>query len=840
MKKLAFLIFLIFAASVSAQNPNETHKKILDLVENRDYNAAISELQNLRQSDKKIFELNNYDYLLARLAEKQGDLATASANFQAVVTRNSVLTEYALWHLSQIARSSGNLFLERIYLRELLTNAPESLINEAANARIARNYFESKDYASAIAVLRSGNNFGEAKILGNLSNDEIFGNLTKNDAKTRENLVWLGKAYLQSGKTDAARAVFSRLVSELPNAAQPDDFALEGVRGLDKLDVGIAEFGKTAPLLSDTEHIKRATVYQFNRDFSNARLHFESLIAQFPKNPNVPISMYQIGRTLVQERNFSPATLWFERVQSEFPESSVSQDALNQAASAFARVNKPRESVSRYEKLIEKYPDAVISERAYLNVIDVLRDSGETTNALNWVNKTRENFKNKPPEAVAIFAQARIHLAQKDWQKTLDSLDSLLLLENLGGTNVSGGTQREEVLFLKALVLEQLSRFDEAIETYLSIPDGRSSYYGWRTSERLRMLANNEKTADLVRQKFFPLRTNANQTITAQNAESVKNAAHAAIRLTDSDQARKEILEIIKKTYSFLPEYKKVPAFNLIEFGRKEVLTLSRKPSPNFHRTLADELLFLGLYDEGTPELEISWQTAADSKEPKNPVNPENKAQIEQSEDRNYSLAVYYMRGDMAHRAASFIEPRWRQIPADFQIELIPREQIELLFPAPYKDSLLKSAPGRNVDPRFVLAIMRQESRYRADVKSVAAARGLMQFISSTSTQIAFELGKDNFRQDELYHPPTAILFGSQYLSNLFKLFPDQPQAAAASYNGGEDNMQRWYKRANSNDADRYVPEILYAQSKDYVFKVMQNYRAYRLIYDENLRLTQR
>lgn len=832
MKNLAFLIFLIFAASVSAQNLNETHKKILDLVESRDYNRAIIELQNLRQTDKKIFELNNYDYLLARLAEKQGDFAVASANYQWVVSRNSVLTEYALWHLSQIARSTGNLFLERMYLRELLATSPESLINEAANTRLARNYFESKDYASAIAALRSGNNFGEAKTNGNVSNDEIFGFLTKNDAKTRENLVWLGKAYLQSGKNDSARAVFSKLVNELPNAAQPDDFALEGVRGLDKLDVGIEKFGKTAPLLSDTEHVKRATVYQFNRDFANARLHFESLIAQFPKNPNVPTAMYQIGRTLVQERNFSQAVNWFERVQSEFPESSISQDALNQSASAFSRVNKPKESILRYEKLIEKYPDAANPERAFLNIVDVLRDSGEVSNALNWTNKTGEKFKGETPEAIAIFTRARIYLSQKDWQKSLNELENLNSFNNLGGTNVSGGTEKEEVLFLKALVLEQFNRFDEAIDAYLSIPDGRRSYYGWRANERLQALAKDEKTADLVRQKFFPLRTNANQTITTQTAESIKNTAHAALRLTDSEQAKKEILEIIKKTYALLPEYKKIPTFNLIELGRKEVLMQSRKPLANFHQTLADELLFLGLYDEGAPELETSWQTDS--------VNTENKDQNPKTEDRNFSLAVYYMRGDMANRAASFIEPLWRSIPADFQIELIPREQIELLYPAPYKDSLLKSAPERNVDPRFILAIMRQESRYRADVKSVAAARGLMQFISSTSNQIAFELGKTNFRQDELYHPPTAILFGSQYLSNLFKLFPDQPPAVAASYNGGEDNMQRWYKRANSNDADRYVPEILYAQSKDYVFKVMQNYRIYRLIYDENLRLTQR
>ena len=158
-----------------------------------------------------------------------------------------------------------------------------------------------------------------------------------------------------------------------------------------------------------------------------------------------------------------------------------------------------------------------------------------------------------------------------------------------------------------------------------------------------------------------------------------------------------------------------------------------------------------------------------------------------------------------------------------------------MLYPIPYADSLLKFAPSRNVDARFALSIMRQESRYRADVKSVAAARGLMQFISDTSNKIAAELGKKNFKQDELYNPPTAVLFGSQYLGNLYKMFPAQHQAVAASYNGGEHNMIRWLARAKNDAPDRYVPEILFSQSKDYVYKVMANFRVYQVFYDEKL-----
>jgi soluble lytic murein transglycosylase len=114
-----------------------------------------------------------------------------------------------------------------------------------------------------------------------------------------------------------------------------------------------------------------------------------------------------------------------------------------------------------------------------------------------------------------------------------------------------------------------------------------------------------------------------------------------------------------------------------------------------------------------------------------------------------------------------------------------------------------------------------------------------MQFISSTSDRIATELGRKNFVQDDLYDPATAILFGSQYLGNLFKMFPQQPEAVAASYNGGEDNMKRWMSRSRSDQPDRYVPEIVFAQSKDYVYRVMANYRVYQYLYDSNLKARQ-
>jgi soluble lytic murein transglycosylase len=235
--------------------------------------------------------------------------------------------------------------------------------------------------------------------------------------------------------------------------------------------------------------------------------------------------------------------------------------------------------------------------------------------------------------------------------------------------------------------------------------------------------------------------------------------------------------------------------------------------------SIADNLLLLGLYDEALPELLA-----------KRPSN--NSATLS---DEDYTIAVLSLRAGLPNRAVRFGEQLWKSMPPDYVIDLAPRDVLELLYPVPFRESLLKHATSRNVDPRFVLSIARQESRFQADAKSVAAARGMMQFIASTATEVATQLKLNDFDQDDLYNADTAILFGSQYLANLFQQFPNQPQAVAGSYNGGADNLARWIARARSNEPDRYVPEIGFTQTRDYVYKVMSNYWTYQRLYDAQL-----
>jgi soluble lytic murein transglycosylase-like protein/outer membrane protein assembly factor BamD (BamD/ComL family) len=160
-------------------------------------------------------------------------------------------------------------------------------------------------------------------------------------------------------------------------------------------------------------------------------------------------------------------------------------------------------------------------------------------------------------------------------------------------------------------------------------------------------------------------------------------------------------------------------------------------------------------------------------------------------------------------------------------------------FPAPYREIIVREANKRKVDPRLVLAIMRQESGFKARAKSPAAARGLLQLTIDTATKYAPRAGLSNLQDDDLYRPETNISIAMEYLGELTRLFPDLPDAVVASYNGGEDNVARWVKRAGQPDAGVFAAEVGFTETKGYVFKVMTNYRAYRQLYTSDLRRKQ-
>ena len=162
-----------------------------------------------------------------------------------------------------------------------------------------------------------------------------------------------------------------------------------------------------------------------------------------------------------------------------------------------------------------------------------------------------------------------------------------------------------------------------------------------------------------------------------------------------------------------------------------------------------------------------------------------------------------------------------------------PPELARLAYPADYADLVRVEAERNGLDPRLLLALIRQESRFNPTATSYADARGLTQVIPPTARQIARRLGVWDFRMESLYQPYRSIAFGAWYLAEQVRRFDGDLLAALAAYNGGPGNARRW--RRLTDDPDIFVESIHLDQTRNFVRWVMEQYAVYRALYGEDL-----
>ncbi len=228
-------------------------------------------------------------------------------------------------------------------------------------------------------------------------------------------------------------------------------------------------------------------------------------------------------------------------------------------------------------------------------------------------------------------------------------------------------------------------------------------------------------------------------------------------------------------------------------------------------------LLFLRLYGEASREIERTPATAFPGG----------------SVDQLLNLAYWADRGRLPAESISAAERLQRAAFDGVSLEQVPNLVRSLLYPRHYWESVRKFGERHGVEPELILSVIRQESRFRPDALSPAAARGLMQFTRSTARQLASELKLQEPKDADLYRPELSVQLGAYYLSKLIKDFDGSVEKALAAYNGGADNVQRWSAKLTSPETPLFVANIGYRETKLYVLRVMGDYFAYRQIYGD-------
>lgn len=118
-----------------------------------------------------------------------------------------------------------------------------------------------------------------------------------------------------------------------------------------------------------------------------------------------------------------------------------------------------------------------------------------------------------------------------------------------------------------------------------------------------------------------------------------------------------------------------------------------------------------------------------------------------------------------------------------------------------FNQEVMQAATKAGIDPALVHAVISVESAYNAHATSPKGAVGLMQLMPGTARRYGIE----NPRL-----PAANIRGGSQYLSELLRMFKGDVPLALAAYNAGENAVLKYGNRIPPYpETMRYVPRVL-------------------------------
>ncbi|MBC7427553.1 MAG: lytic transglycosylase domain-containing protein, partial [Bacteriovorax sp.] len=157
---------------------------------------------------------------------------------------------------------------------------------------------------------------------------------------------------------------------------------------------------------------------------------------------------------------------------------------------------------------------------------------------------------------------------------------------------------------------------------------------------------------------------------------------------------------------------------------------------------------------------------------------------------------------------------------------------IKYIFPVTYLGMIEKNS--NNLDPLVVISLIRQESAFNPLATSRVGAKGLMQLMPATAKRFNRKM-----KVKHLVDPATNVSLGTKYLKQLFTRFDGNLIYTLASYNAGENRIDRWKKEIFRNDDPlATIESIPFEETRNYVKLIYRNKFFYSLLSNRSVLTT--
>ena len=606
----------------------------------------------------------------------------------------------------------------------------------------------------------------------------------------------------------------------------------EAIAALDKLEI---EY----PVLADYVLLKRAQAQTQIRDLQAAKSTWESILKVFPDSPAAAEAMFALGqnqqlldkfpahprsqevalRLLAQAPNrvdlmaimatyfgdYKGITPILDRLVTNSPSLKADQwwaiaDAyydkyeFGKAANAYTRATSSPLTAYKYARSLQRGKQTEAAIAAYNRVIQQFPQSPQAPRAL--VRLTQIDS----PE-MAIAATDRIVASYPDTAGEALAIKSMILQEKLDSPKAASVARN--------LLLERYGNSAAASDLRWRIAKGQG---------RGGQLANAIATVDL-------LIANSPNSNTA--AEASFWAGKWANQIGDKAKAKKSFEFAIRQHPDSYYAWRaasslgwNVGTFTTARYTTPAIALPTARATLPAGSAKLQELYILGLDRDARSQ----WQ-----------AEMRGKRNLEPNEiftDGVLRVAVQdSLVGIRTLESLDLID-----IPVSQKAEIVKLKQhpayMQSLYPFHYWELVSNWSRDRKLSPALVIGLMRQESRFEAQIRSRSGAIGLMQIMPDTGSWIASKKGVSNYNLDK---PDDNISFGTWYLDYTHGRYGNNSMLAVASYNAGPNRVAQWVEERSVADPDEFVNSIPYDETRDYVSKVLGNYWNYLRLYSPSV-----
>jgi len=597
------------------------------------------------------------------------------------------------------------------------------------------------------------------------------------------------------------------------------------------------------PLLTPYILLKRGRASELTNNNTEAKTIWLQVIANYPDSPIEAEALYLLAQKNPEysqqlQKKYPHYPLTFNLIREKLKQNPKQLDLL-----LFLTKNNPKgQDSQKIKEILEtEYQNKLTPQQweilgdaywinsdynkaifAYRKAPSNSRNIYRIARGLHLENKTEE-AKTAYQYLIKTFPDAEeLRLGLKHYASLVSAKEALPYLDQL---MAKFPEDTPEILLTKANLLDSLKSYTSATQLRQKILDQYSnseisSEYRWKMAQNL------AQKGDI----FYAWKWAQPITVNTPNSDLAPKAAFwigkwamEADRPKDAKIAFEYIFTNHAQSY-YAWRAAQVLGWNVGTFNTLKAFNPQIQKPPLKFKLPAGSDLFQELYRLGLQEESYRLFEGEIGDKKTLTVN-------EQFTDGYLKIA----KGDYFQGISLILDLRNRTSPEEIEQWKELRKRAEywlLLFPFPYQELVTKWSNQRQLNPLLVIALIRQESRFKADIKSPAGALGLMQIMPNTGKWIA---EKTNIKNYSLVNPDHNINFGTWYLNYTHQEYNNNSLFAIASYNAGPGNVNQWIKQYPSKTPEEFIDQIPFEETKKYVEIVLGNYWNYLRIYNPEI-----